>query len=314
MFDETIGKLADLGASKAAFLQRHPAGFLVSAAMAGIYVGFGILLIFSLGSLLDPSVRPLVMGASFGLALILVVFAGSELYTGLTMTLTLSTLERRTTPDRARPRLGGELGRQPRGRAVPCGAVRGRRRRPDHQRVERARLQGRGRQDERRRLPARLPGDPLQLAGLSGALDVGAHRERSRPDHRHRLVPLRLHRLGLRAFGRQHDALRRRAPVAAPGDGDLDRRRVEPPLGHDRQHHRRGRPHGRRLLVRLLPSACRGNGRGGATRGVSAMGQEFSPEQKRWLEGFASGAAAVRSLPPRGAPPPRSRAAPTPTS
>jgi len=27
------------------------------------------------------------------------------------------------------------------------------------------------------------------------------------------------------------------------------------------------------------------------------MGQEFSPEQKRWLEGFASGAAAVRSLP-----------------
>ena len=66
MFDETIGKLADLGASKAAFLQRHPAGFLVSAAMAGIYVGFGILLIFSLGSLLDPSVRPLVMGASSG--------------------------------------------------------------------------------------------------------------------------------------------------------------------------------------------------------------------------------------------------------
>ena len=32
------------------------------------------------------------------------------------------------------------------------------------------------------------------------------------------------------------------------------------------------------------------------------MGQEFSPEQKRWLEGFASGAAAVRSLPPRGTP------------
>src|SRR5262245_48116453 len=27
------------------------------------------------------------------------------------------------------------------------------------------------------------------------------------------------------------------------------------------------------------------------------MGQEFSPEQKRWLEGFASGAAAIRSLP-----------------
>jgi nitrite transporter NirC len=97
MFDETIGKLSDLGAAKASFLDRNPSGFLVSSAMAGIYVGFGILLIFSLGSLLDPSVRPLVMGASFGLALILVVFAGSELYTGLTMSMTLAMLERKTT-------------------------------------------------------------------------------------------------------------------------------------------------------------------------------------------------------------------------
>jgi len=97
VFTETIDKLADLGEAKTAFLRRHPAGFFVSSAMAGIYVGFGILLIFSLGSLLDPSVRPLVMGASFGLALILVVFAGADLYTGHTMNLTVATLERRTT-------------------------------------------------------------------------------------------------------------------------------------------------------------------------------------------------------------------------
>ena len=97
MFDETIEKLASAGALKARILERNPAAFFVAAMMAGIYVGFGILLIFSLGSILDPSVRPLVMGASFGLALILVVFAGSELYTGLTMSMTLATLERRTT-------------------------------------------------------------------------------------------------------------------------------------------------------------------------------------------------------------------------
>ena len=96
MFDETLSKLSALGEAKARFLQRHPAGFLVGSAMAGIYVGFGILLIFSLGSLLDPSVRPLVMGTSFGLALILVVFAGAELYTGHTMTMTV-----------ARPSTGG---------------------------------------------------------------------------------------------------------------------------------------------------------------------------------------------------------------
>lgn len=98
MFQETIAKLADVAAAKSRALTDNPAGFVIAAAMAGVYVGFGILLIFSLGSLLDPSVRPLVMGASFGLALILVVFAGSELFTGLTMSMTVGLLQRRVRP------------------------------------------------------------------------------------------------------------------------------------------------------------------------------------------------------------------------
>ena len=98
MFEPTVKTLSETGAQRAAFLQRNPLGFWLSAMMAGIYVGFGILLIFSLGSLLDPSVRPLVMGGSFGLALILVVFAGSDLFTGLTMSMTLAVLERRVRP------------------------------------------------------------------------------------------------------------------------------------------------------------------------------------------------------------------------
>ena len=40
-------------------------------------------------ALVDPSVRPLVMGATFGIALTLVIIAGSELFTGHTMFLTL---------------------------------------------------------------------------------------------------------------------------------------------------------------------------------------------------------------------------------
>jgi len=61
--------------------------------MAGAYIGIGILLIFSLGSVLDPSIRPLVMGMSFGIALTLVVFAGAELFTGHTMYMSLAVLE-----------------------------------------------------------------------------------------------------------------------------------------------------------------------------------------------------------------------------
>lgn len=103
MFRDTMEKLAATAATKAESAERNPLGFLIASAMAGIYVGFGILLIFSLGSMLDPSVRPLVMGASFGLALILVIFAGSELYTGLTMTMTMGVLERTAS--------GSQLGR-----------------------------------------------------------------------------------------------------------------------------------------------------------------------------------------------------------
>ena len=97
VFRETIDKLAEGGPLKVKWFRDNPLGFFFSAMMAGVYVGFGILLIFSLGSGLEPAVRPLVMGASFGLALILVVFAGSELYTGYTMSLTVSTLEGTTT-------------------------------------------------------------------------------------------------------------------------------------------------------------------------------------------------------------------------
>ena len=98
MFTETVDKLAEMGMVRAKWFKTNPGGFLISAMMAGVYIGFGILLIFSIGSALDPTVRPLVMGASFGLALILVVFAGGELYTGYTMWLSLSTLEGKTTP------------------------------------------------------------------------------------------------------------------------------------------------------------------------------------------------------------------------
>ena len=50
--------------------------------VAGAYVGLGIILIFCLGTNVDPSIRPIVMGASFGIALTQVIFAGPDLFTG----------------------------------------------------------------------------------------------------------------------------------------------------------------------------------------------------------------------------------------
>lgn len=88
MFTDTINKCAANAARIARLNQTNPFAFWLSSAMAGAYVGLGIILIFTLGNLLDPSVRPLVMGATFGIALTLVIIAGSELFTGHTMFLT----------------------------------------------------------------------------------------------------------------------------------------------------------------------------------------------------------------------------------
>jgi len=62
--------------------------------MAGAYVGLGIILIFTLGNSVEPSIRPLVMGAFFGIALTLVILAGAELFTGHAMILTFGVLSK----------------------------------------------------------------------------------------------------------------------------------------------------------------------------------------------------------------------------
>ncbi|MDW6004164.1 nitrite transporter NirC [Vibrio mangrovi] len=89
MFTTPIQKCGDNALRIKQLLKENPLGFWISSAMAGAYVGLGIILIFTLGNLVDPSIRPLVMGATFGVALTLVIVAGSELYTGHTMFLAL---------------------------------------------------------------------------------------------------------------------------------------------------------------------------------------------------------------------------------
>jgi len=95
-YDQSIDRFAEKAAGEIKMLRENPLGFFVAAMMAGAYVGIGILLIFSVGEFVDPSVRRLVMGASFGIALTLVVFAGSELFTGHTMYMTHGLLRGRT--------------------------------------------------------------------------------------------------------------------------------------------------------------------------------------------------------------------------
>jgi len=97
MYLETVDYFAAVAAAKRAFQKRAPLGFTLSAMMAGAYVGLGIVLIFSIGADVDPAYRALIMGASFGIALTLVVFAGSDLFTGHTMFMPLGVLRGKAT-------------------------------------------------------------------------------------------------------------------------------------------------------------------------------------------------------------------------
>jgi len=70
--------------AKTSLLKNNPVGFFLAAMLAGIYIGFGVLLAFSVGGQLGgiPLTRFL-MGLTFTVALSLVVIAGAEPFTGL---------------------------------------------------------------------------------------------------------------------------------------------------------------------------------------------------------------------------------------
>lgn len=87
MYADTIKKCSATAARIVKLDKTDPISFLISGAMAGAYVGLGIILIFTFGNLVEPAMRPIVMGATFGIALTLVIIAGSELFTGHTMFL-----------------------------------------------------------------------------------------------------------------------------------------------------------------------------------------------------------------------------------
>lgn len=99
MFKSEMQKLAEVSEKKIAFMQRSPWGYLLLSALAGVYLGFGITLIFSVSGPIAQAgggaYLKLIMGSCFGIALSLVIFAGSELFTGNNMVFAVSHLEKR---------------------------------------------------------------------------------------------------------------------------------------------------------------------------------------------------------------------------
>lgn len=100
MHKETLETMGNLAEQKTKMILQYPLRYLLSSSLAGAYVGFGIVHIFILGGQLSAVKSPfttMIMGVSFAVALILVVFSGAELFTGNHMIYTISTLSGKST-------------------------------------------------------------------------------------------------------------------------------------------------------------------------------------------------------------------------
>ncbi|MBU3227718.1 formate/nitrite transporter family protein [Clostridium algidicarnis] len=100
MFSEEINKVSEVAEGKSHLLKKNGIGYILSATLAGLYIGFGVMLIFTIGGSLSEVSSPttkIVMGASFGVALSLVIFAGAELFTGNNFVMTIGVLKKTVT-------------------------------------------------------------------------------------------------------------------------------------------------------------------------------------------------------------------------
>lgn len=97
---KTVHTMSETAVTKVNQLNQSKSRSLTLAMLAGFYVGLGIILIFTIGGLLEPTNyagTKIIMGVSFGIALSLVIMAGADLFTGNNMIMTIGTLSKKTT-------------------------------------------------------------------------------------------------------------------------------------------------------------------------------------------------------------------------
>jgi nitrite transporter NirC len=95
MYSETTKHFANIAVQKIDYLTSNFMGFLISAMMAGAYVGVGIVLVLTVATGADPASVKIIMGSLFGIALTLIVFAGAELFSGHTMFMAFGFLHKK---------------------------------------------------------------------------------------------------------------------------------------------------------------------------------------------------------------------------
>jgi nitrite transporter NirC len=97
---EAVQKCKELALKKRAILEQSLIQYIIRAALAGVYIGFALVLCLRIGEFFREANSPatyLVSGIFFGIALVFIMYGGAELFTGNTMYFTISTLQKETT-------------------------------------------------------------------------------------------------------------------------------------------------------------------------------------------------------------------------
>jgi nitrite transporter len=97
---QPIDQAVNTALKKRGYLNESITKYMLRSALAGVYIGFGIMVSYRLGEYfydLHSPGTPIVSSIFFGLALILILYGGAELFTSNIMMLTISSLKRATS-------------------------------------------------------------------------------------------------------------------------------------------------------------------------------------------------------------------------
>ena len=99
MYHDTVTSMSEAAAAQVELIKKSVPAYLIHSSMAGAYLGLAVVMTFIFGTALYDTVfepmRGIVMAAVFGIALSLVIIAGSELFTGNAMIMIVGGLSGR---------------------------------------------------------------------------------------------------------------------------------------------------------------------------------------------------------------------------
>lgn len=95
IYQDEMMKIQRTSLVKVGLFDKNFGGYILSSILAGLFVGFGVMLSCTAAGYLDAAGSPatkIIMGVSFGVGLSLVVMSGVELFTGNNLVLTIGSL------------------------------------------------------------------------------------------------------------------------------------------------------------------------------------------------------------------------------